>query len=792
MEWCSPGFFVPKPGGKVRLVVDYRGINRHIERPVHPFPSPRDILKGIKPNSKWFLKLDAVQGYYQVPLDEESSSLTTFLLPSGRFRFLRAPMGLSPSSDGFCERTDIILAPVPDMLKIVDDALLQAPTKEELLKKLEVALVCCRKHNLTLSAKKMSMGQSINFAGYIISADGVKPDPGQVKALKDFPVPTNLTELRSFLGLANQLAFLLPDLAHATAGLRPLLKKDVAFLWLPEHQSSFEDTIKLLTSDMIVKPFNPSFKTELLTDASRLKGLGYALVQRAPDSEQPRLVQCGSRTLNSADKRYAPNELECLGICYAVLDCRFYLQGGHFDVMTDHRPLVGSFNKPLSDIPNARIQRLREKLADFSFDVHWVPGKVHLIADALSRAPLFDPPEHETINVNHVLINSISDPAIQLLDEAAKDDSDYVAVREAIAGGKTIANLPPTHPAKLFSRCWDDLSILQNLIILDDSRIVMPRSKRRYILDLLHKSHAGVTRTYKTARAAYYWPSMKRDIEDLLQSCEECQMVRPSQHDVLKPFPDASEPMHSVSLDLFSYAGHDHLVMVDRFSNFMWVHRLKRTTTADVTNALRGWFHDFGLPFEVISDNGLQFRSEFAAFCQSMNIQHRTSSPYNPASNGLAESAVKSAKYLLQKSSGWTDFLDRLVAWRSTVSTAGQRSPAEKFWGRTPRTELPRLSSLGPLKASAVPSTLPGLPIGSVVSVQNPHTGRWDDCAEIIELCDSGHSFKLKRSVGSTITRGRKLLKPKGGVSDGADAAIASPSPSPPIRRRSERLARPV
>ena len=105
-EWCSPGFFVAKNNGKVRLVVDYQEINKHKQRPVHPFPSPRDIVKDIKPESKWFLKLDATQGYYHIPLDEESRNLTTFLLPSGRYRFTRAPMGLSPNSDGFCVKSD--------------------------------------------------------------------------------------------------------------------------------------------------------------------------------------------------------------------------------------------------------------------------------------------------------------------------------------------------------------------------------------------------------------------------------------------------------------------------------------------------------------------------------------------------------------------------------------------------------------------------------------------------------------------------------------------------------------
>ena len=119
IEWCSPGFFVPKPDGKVRLVVDYRTINRFIDRPVHPFPSPRDILKDIKPDSRWFMKLDALQGYYQVPLTEQSKSLTCFLLPSGRYRFTRAPMGMSCSSDGFSEKMDLIFSSVPDLLKML-------------------------------------------------------------------------------------------------------------------------------------------------------------------------------------------------------------------------------------------------------------------------------------------------------------------------------------------------------------------------------------------------------------------------------------------------------------------------------------------------------------------------------------------------------------------------------------------------------------------------------------------------------------------------------------------------
>jgi hypothetical protein len=133
-------------------------INQFVIHPCHPFSSPRDVVRNIKTDSKWFCKLDALQGYYQIPLDEESNYLTTFVLPSGRYRFLRAPMGMKNSSDVFRHRTDDIFAAVPDLLKIVNNALLQAPTEEELLVKLCIALTACRAGNLTLSREKVCWG----------------------------------------------------------------------------------------------------------------------------------------------------------------------------------------------------------------------------------------------------------------------------------------------------------------------------------------------------------------------------------------------------------------------------------------------------------------------------------------------------------------------------------------------------------------------------------------------------------------------------------------------------------
>jgi hypothetical protein len=170
-------------------------------------------------------------------------------------------------------------------------------------------------------------------------------------AIANFHVPTGLTTLSAFLGLVNQLGHFLPDLAHLTVDLRQLLKKDVDCMWLQPHQEAFKLIHKILTSPLVEKPFDKKLKTELLTDASHLKGLGYALIQRETDGT-PRLIQCYYKYLTSAERGYAVIEIEGLAIQYAIDDCRFYLLGNNFTVFTDHRPLEGIFQKNLLEVMN--------------------------------------------------------------------------------------------------------------------------------------------------------------------------------------------------------------------------------------------------------------------------------------------------------------------------------------------------------------------------------------------------------------------------------------------------------
>ena len=218
----------------------------------------------------------------------------------------------------------------------------------------------CRDLHITLSKSKFQIDTSLKFAGCVVSASGVTPDPDRISALANFPTPSDQTSVRSFLGLCNQLAFFIPDYQHHTVALRQLTGKGRPFLWLPEHQVEFDTLKSILSSNLVVQHFDKNKPAYLLTDASRLFGLGYALGHIETDAsgkEIFKIVKCGSKGLTPTQQRYSTIELECLAIVWAILKCSFFLRGlPSFTVFTDHRPLEGVFQKDIFDLASPRLQ----------------------------------------------------------------------------------------------------------------------------------------------------------------------------------------------------------------------------------------------------------------------------------------------------------------------------------------------------------------------------------------------------------------------------------------------------
>ena len=811
-RWCSRGHFVLKPGGGARLVTDFVQLNKFVKRPVHPFPSTKEILQNLSPTSRVFIVVDLKHGYYQVVLDDESSLLTTFMIPQGRHAYRRAPMGLNASGDEFCRRSDEALQGIPGTHKLVDDILIEAPDYATLFERFRAVLSGCKEHGITLSKKKVQIGSQVKFAGHIVSANGTEPDPEKIQALQDFPAPADLTGLRSFLGLANQLGAFLPDLAHSSNKMRQLLKKDTAFLWTDEIDDEFVALKKLLTSEMLVKPFNISLPTELLTDASRLNGLGYILLQREADGRR-RLIRCGSCALTPTQARYATVELEALAVQWAISKCDFYLRGlQEFDVITDHRPLLGIFAKDLHELTNPRLRRLREKLVGYGMKFQWVAGKKHMIADALSRAPVFAAEQDDTSDEEgEVCMRVFTDPKMQRLFDAAAADTDYQSVVSAVKAGLNPKSLPFNHPSRAFSNVFERLSLFDSqedtLLLLDASRLVVPAAERGNILKMLHVPHNGVVKTRKAAQALYYWPAINNDIKMMIVECAACQERLPSHAaEPLKEPEACMEPMAAVGVDLFQIAGQHWLVMIDRYSGYPFVRRLTSLDTDAVTDTLTTWFQDFGYPRSLRSDGGPQFRGKFSDWCEEKHIIHELSSAYNPESNGLAEAGVKNMKGLLSKCLLLReDFPAALAEWRSSPRADGF-SPAAMFLGRNPRGLLPGRDLLpvdghagaaardvsrqrGKLAHDMHTKALDALDVDDPVTIQHPVSRRWNIRGRVVGVRPSG-SYEVETGDGQVFLRNRRFLRrSRTPESTDADESEPSDNAASPTPRRSERLA---
>ena len=269
----------------------------------------------------------------------------------------------------------------------MDNILVEAVDLTDLENKIRLVLERCREHGFVLSEKKFEIGTMVEFAGFSISANGISPCKKQLEAIALFPTPSNVSSLRGFLGLVNQLHTFIPNLSALTEKLQGLLKKGISFQWLPDHQVAFEAIKKSLVNEFILHHY-----TKLVTDASQLNGIGFVLMQTDPGSDScnpKQILQCGSRSLSLAEKNYSMVELECLGIWWTLHKCNHFICGiPSLEVLTDHQPLVGIFSKALCNIDNPRILRLCEQMLAYLFNVCWIPGKANIIADAFSCIPV--------------------------------------------------------------------------------------------------------------------------------------------------------------------------------------------------------------------------------------------------------------------------------------------------------------------------------------------------------------------------------------------------------------------
>jgi hypothetical protein len=252
-----------------------------------------------------------------------------------------------------------------------------------------------------------------------------------------------------------------------------------------------------------------------------------------------------------------------------------------FTVWSDHRPLAGIWRKQIDEIGNARCQKWRENLSFYNFNVEWKEGKMHYVADSLSRAPYWDPLEVDSVFC--FAINPTQGIHDILREAAGKED--YKRIIEAVTNGLSVKSIADCHPAAALRSKWDYLPVINGLIVQDCKRIVSQRGARDATLQVLHRSHAGVAKTAEAAKQLYFWPKMKEHIKDMIDSCERCHFYKSSkqkQEQIQQtPFKDLY-PMAEVGADLFKAGKHHFLIVVDRYSGFPLVARLNSMTAESI------------------------------------------------------------------------------------------------------------------------------------------------------------------------------------------------------------------
>ncbi|UYV72894.1 K02A2.6-like [Cordylochernes scorpioides] len=387
-DWIS-NLVLVKSTKKLRICIDPRELNVALKRAEYPIPTIEEIIPNLQ-NAKIFTVVDTKDGFWNVKLSDESSNLTTFWTPFGRYKFLRMPFGLKTASEEYQRRLYEIFQGLEGIEIIADDILIlgKGDSYEEALKdhdrNLENLFKTARQANLKFNINKVKLRlKEVKYLGHIITPHGLKPDPEKVKALKEMPHPESITELKSFLGFATYLCKFMPNISMISEPLRKLTMKNSTWSWSKNHQAAFEQIKDLASKAPILRYFDADKSIAIQCDASK-HGLGATLLQES----QP--IIFASRSLSKTEQNYAQIEKECLAIVFACERFHQYILGKcQVIVQTDHKPLLSIFKKSILKAPQ-RLQRMLLRLQRYNLELEHVQGSQMHLADIFSRACIKD------------------------------------------------------------------------------------------------------------------------------------------------------------------------------------------------------------------------------------------------------------------------------------------------------------------------------------------------------------------------------------------------------------------
>ncbi|XP_045536272.1 uncharacterized protein K02A2.6-like [Papilio machaon] len=718
-EYASPIVPVLKRNGSVRICADYSvSINKQLVVEQFPLPTVNELFSKLH-GGEQFTKLDLSSAYNQLCLDEDSQKLTCINTHRGLYQYTRLVFGLSSAPAIFQRAMETVLSGLDGVLCLLDDILITGRNREEHLTRLSSVLQRLEDAGLTLQKEKCEFFKDeISYLGYVINKNGLKKSPEKVKAILNAPRPSNVSQLQSFLGLANYYRNFVPGASMMLSPLYELLKKNSNWKWTKIHSDAFSSIKKCLASDSVLAHFDQSAKLILTVDASPT-GLGAILSQVGKDGTE-RPVAYASRTLTPAEHRYSQIQKEATAIIFGVRRFHQYLYGRSdpFVLRTDHKPLISIFgpHKGIPEVSANRLQRYAMFLSAYNYVIEYVRSADNS-ADYLSRASLAGAGERGAVTTKAGRA-SCADAAAALCDRAAYvcfvvDGTLPITVSELrhetskdVILSRVVNYVLNGWPHKVadlklkpYFLCRNQLSV-ENGCLMRGHKVIIPSSLRKKVMNELHTSHLGIVKTKAEARSRFWFPGVDDAIENLIGSCEVCTRLRPSPPRAkLAPWKFPPQPFHRVHIDFLGpLNGRSYLVVVDSYTKWVEVYDMNANTTSNaVIERFYEYIARYGIPNTIVSDNGPSFASqEFSRFCLGNGIKHLTTPAYHPASNGQAESMVKVVKKGIKSSvmSSRTvkecklRLLKFLFDYRNSIHSTTGLSPAELVYGRKLKSRL--------------------------------------------------------------------------------------------------------
>ncbi|KAL7841777.1 hypothetical protein SRHO_G00254680 [Serrasalmus rhombeus] len=742
--YASPIVLVKKKDGSLRMCVDYRQLNSKTRKDAFPLPRIEESLDALS-GAQWFTTMDLASGYNQIPVTEADRPKTAFCTPFGLFEFNRMPFGLCNAPGTFQRLMERMFGDqnCQSLLLYLDDIIIFSSDVDQHVSRLDLVLSRLKCEGLKAKLEKCCFFQhQVRYLGHLVSKDGVSTDPDKVVAVSNWPRPTVVSELRSFLGFASyyrrfiqgfsKMARPLHRLVAEVGGIktRKNSRSLLADKWSVECESSFQELKSKLVNAPTLAFANFSLPFILEVDASH-QGLGAVLSQEQDGRVRP--IAYASRSLNPNEKMYSSMKLEFLGLKWAMTE-KFheYLWGQQCVVWTD--------NNPLSHLHTAKLgateQRWVSQLSAFHYTIRYRSGRTNKNADSLSRQGLPTPEEALEPVLGGVILPlslqqqgrgetpgslvtqcstfafpSCSPTELQGLQKADPSINALLPFwQEQKLPGRSVREGLPVR-TQGFLRQWDrlvlDKGLLYRKILKPEGgeevlQLLLPESLQEEVLRQLHDlhGHQGIERTTALVRERCYWPGMAHDIKQWCQQCERCTLAKPPQMRPRAPMGHlfASRPNEIVAID-FSFlepardGTEQVLVITDVFSKFTQVIPTRDQRAPTVANVLiKDWFYRYGVPARLHSDCGRSFESALVRqLCDLYGVQKTRTTPYHPQGNGQCERFNRTMHNLLrtlseEQKGRWPDYLAQLVFnYNSAIHQSTGESPHFLMFGQEPQ-----------------------------------------------------------------------------------------------------------